>query len=122
MEFKTLYNEAYAIAKEKKLNEKTTACQVGVAILGENGKIYRGCSLQTGCSLGFCAEAIAVGNILMDGEYIITKIIAVNEKGEIYSPCGKCREMIYQISQNNLKCEVMLKDKIVLLEELLPEL
>ena len=42
--------------------------------------------------------------------------------GEIISPCGKCREQIYQLNPNNLKCEILLKDRITTLEELLPEL
>ena len=44
-------------------------------------------------------------------------------KGLIYSPCGKCRELIRMINQRNLKTKVMVKeDKIIELEKLLPEI
>ena len=41
--------------------------------------------------------------------------------GKIISPCGKCREFLYQINHKNLDCEIMLNlNKIVTLRDLLP--
>lgn len=122
MGFQELYDLALSLANRKKINERTTVGQVAVAMLCQNGKVYTGISLETYCSLGFCAEEIAIGKMIQDNENRILKMIAVNSKGLIYSPCGKCRELIYQINNDNLLCEVKLENKIMTLEELLPEL
>ena len=47
-------------------------------------------------------------------------MVAVSEWDDIIPPCGRCREFIYQINNENINCEVMLKDKIVTLDYLLP--
>lgn len=48
-------------------------------------------------------------------------MVAVYEGGKIISPCGKCREFLYQMNHKNLQCEIMIgKDKIVTLRDLLP--
>ena len=60
--------------------------------------------------------------MLVKGETRIAKLVAVYNGDEIVSPCGKCREQIYQLNHENLNCEIMLKDKTMLLKDLLPEL
>ncbi len=54
-------------------------------------------------------------------EFRISKIVAVDESGIILPPCGTCREAMYQIDEENLSTDVVVKvDKIVKLETLLP--
>lgn len=60
--------------------------------------------------------------MILNNETRIVKLIAVFQGGEVISPCGKCRELIYQINHNNLDCEVFLKDKTMKIKDLLPEL
>ena len=55
------------------------------------------------------------------GENTIQKIIAVDKDGKILPPCGRCREFLSQIGDNNLQAEVMVgEDTIVKLIDLLP--
>ncbi len=119
-------NELYKIAKKNatsyKPNKVTRIGHVSVALIAQNKKIYTGVSIETGCSLGTCAEYNAIASMVQDGETRIIKLIAVNEEGKIYSPCGKCREYIYQINNDNINTEIILKDKTVRMEYLLPEL
>jgi cytidine deaminase len=56
------------------------------------------------------------------GENSILKIIAICEDGTILPPCGRCRELIYQIDHGNLeRTEIVLSaTRTVKLKELLP--
>ena len=51
------------------------------------------------------------------------KIVAYSAKGQIYAPCGRCRELIRMVNDKNLNTEVMVaEDKIYKLKDLLPEM
>ena len=69
---------------------------------------------------GVCAEHAAIAAMITAGESRIIKMVAVGAWDDIIPPCGRCREFIYQINNENINCEVMLKDKIVTLDYLLP--
>ena len=79
--------------------------------------------------MGFCAEHNAIGAMITAGETRIAKIVAVwkgsTEAGgtveHVLSPCGRCREFIYQTDKRNLDTEVILGDATsASLRELLP--
>jgi cytidine deaminase len=97
---------------------------VGCALVTDQGNIYLGVCIDTGSSMGFCAEPNAIGTMVTAGEYKIKKIVAVwqDEKDTyVLSPCGRCREFMFQIHPDNLETEVILdRDKVVKLAELLP--
>lgn len=70
--------------------------------------------------MGFCAEHAAAAMITA-GEHHILRMIAVGQQGQILSPCGRCREFISQLHEDNLSVEVMTQDRsVVTLEVLLP--
>lgn len=121
MEFQELYEIANKFAKEEKIEEHTYISEVAVAVLSASDKVYIGKSIKTTCSLGLCAENVAMANMILNRETQIKKLVAVYEGGKIISPCGKCREFLYQMNHKNLKCEIMIgKNQIVTLQELLP--
>lgn len=122
MNFDDLYKIANQNAKEIKLTNKSSYGKVAVALLTKNGNLYIGTCFKTTCNVGFCAEESAIAQMLRNNETEIIKLIAVYENGEIISPCGKCREQMYQLNPQNLKCEILLKDRITTLKELLPDL
>jgi cytidine deaminase len=74
--------------------------------------------------MGFCAEHSAIGAMVPAGEYKIRKIVAVwkdEQHSYVLSPCGRCREFIRQVHEDNLETEVILgRDKVVRLADLLP--
>jgi cytidine deaminase len=101
----------------------TKHCSVGsvaAALVTKNGKIFTGICIDLACGIGFCAEHAAIAEMLKSRETEIDMIVAVNDRG-VMPPCGRCREMMYQINRNNLKTKVVIKNnKIVRLDELLP--
>ncbi len=121
MEFSELYEIAKSKATRWQLYNHAFVGKVGAAILTDKGNVYTGKDIDVPCSLGFCAEHSAISAMLNAGESRIVKLVAVSAKHGVFSPCGRCRELIYQINKENIHCEIMLKDRIVTLNELLPE-
>ena len=72
--------------------------------------------------IGFCAEHAAIAAMITAGESRIAKIVAVWGEDTVLPPCGRCRELMYEIDAANLEStEVILgEDRIVKLKELLP--
>jgi cytidine deaminase len=55
------------------------------------------------------------------GEHIIKKIIAVNHDGIILPPCGRCREFLSQLANENMNTQIMVREDVVVsLKDLLP--
>jgi len=96
-----------------------TAASVSCALVTEAGNVYTGVCLSLACGIGFCAEHSAVAAMLKHRETIIRKIVAVSEHS-VLAPCGRCRELMFQVNLLNLECEVILPEGSVKLKELLP--
>ncbi|MBE6649273.1 MAG: cytidine deaminase [Ruminococcaceae bacterium] len=69
---------------------------VGCAVLCKSGKIYSGVNCDG--IHGSCAEYITIGMAISTGEREFETIVAVHDKQKNYviSPCGNCRQMLYQ--------------------------
>jgi len=84
--------------------------EVGAALRTRNGRIFTGVNLDAYLGrMAVCAEAIALGKVITDaGEIAIDTIVAVrhpkpNEADQeiaVVSPCGSCRELIYDYDRN----------------------
>jgi cytidine deaminase len=73
--------------------------RVGAAILLSNGKIFSGCNVEN-ASYGMtnCAERTAIFSaVAQHGPKIeIRAVSVVNDQGIPCSPCGACRQVIYE--------------------------
>ncbi len=96
-----------------------TAASVSCALVTEAGNVYTGVCLDLACGIGFCAEHSAIAAMLKHRETIIRKIVAVSEHS-VLAPCGRCREMMFQVNPLNSECEVVMPEGSVMLKELLP--
>jgi cytidine deaminase len=77
--------------------------EVGAALRTRDGRIYTGVNLDAYLGrMAVCAEAVALGQAVTEGETGIDTIVAVrhpapDENGRdiaVVSPCGACRELI----------------------------
>lgn len=120
-----LIEKAASVVNSKRIGDYTVG-DVGCALLSGEGNIYLGVCIDVSSSMGFCAEHNAIGSMITAGEYKIQKIVAVwtDDTGKVYvlSPCGRCREFMRQIHEDNIRdTEVILDmDKVVKLVDLLP--
>lgn len=95
-------NELFNMAREaaKFAYAPYSKVYVGAAILTKNGKVYTGCNVENS-SLGgtICAERCAAVKAVSEGETEFVKIaVCSNIKG--ITPCGICRQFLYEFSCN----------------------
>ena len=81
---------------------------VGAALVTDQGNVYTGINISLYCGIGFCAEHSAVAEMIKNGETKIRTIVAATAEGNVLPPCGRCREMIYQIDEANLATAVLI--------------
>src|SRR4051794_21402380 len=105
--------------------------EVGAAMRTRTGRIVTGVNLDAYLGrMAVCAEAVALGRAITDtGETGIEMIVAVrhpkpsehNQTIAVVSPCGSCRELIFDYDRN---ARVIVPGKdgpaIVTIAELLP--
>lgn len=111
---------ARQILGEFALGEDLSAGSVAAALRTEAGHIHTGISLKLDCGIGFCAEHSAIAEMLKHRETRIAEIVAVGEGG-IRPPCGRCRELMLQVSPANADTRVAIAEgQTATLRELLP--
>ena len=121
MTLNDLKNIALDKVKPRQISKNCYVASVASALLTDKGNVYVGVCIDTPSSMGFCAEHSAIAQMITNEESRIVKIVAVGSEGKVYPPCGRCREFIYQINNENLEADVLVsEDKIVKLKELLP--
>ena len=119
-----LYEKANNVRNSREVSGMINAGGVGASILTENHNIYTGVCIDTASTLGMCAERNAIANMITNGENKIIKLVCVDSKGNVGSPCGACREYLMQLDKNSKNIEILKNEKtkeIVRLEELIPD-
>jgi cytidine deaminase len=120
-EYIELIAEAHQLARPIAPSETCSAGTVGSVIISRSGKKYTGICLDFSSSLGFCAEHAAIAEMLKAHEFEIALVVAVTNDGAVIPPCGRCREMMWQLNAANVNALVVLAtDRAVSLRELLP--
>lgn len=119
-----LYKEARRVQKNRRISPFIEAGGVTAALLTKAGNIYVGVCIDTASTLGMCAERNAIANMITNGEYQISKVVAVTEDGTVGSPCGACREYMMQLEKDSGEIEILVdyeSRKTVRLKELIPD-
>lgn len=95
---------------------------VAAAVRSKDGRIWTGIHIGTTVGrLSVCAEAVAYGRALLDGDGTIETAVAVrhpkpeeeNREMAVVPPCGACREMILDHAPNAM---IIVKDPNVLIK------
>src|SRR5437764_9051775 len=72
---------------------------VGAAVLGKSGRIYKGCNIENiSLRLTLCAEEVAVGAAVANGEKELIVIAVVADSDEPVMPCGACRQLLAEFN------------------------
>ncbi|MGA7290927.1 MAG: cytidine deaminase [Terriglobales bacterium] len=99
--------------------------RVGAAILTSKGQVFAGCNVENS-SYGMtnCAERTAIFSAVAKGgpELEICAVAVTNDQGVPCSPCGACRQVIYEFGPRAVVFYQGKKGpKQNLITELLPE-
>lgn len=123
--WKEMLEAVRSVQGYRKISDYIDAGGVAAAVLSSSGKIYMGVCIDTGCTLGICAERNAIFNMITNGEDRISKVLCIMGDGKIGAPCGACRELMAQLMPEDYKnIEIMLdyeKNRVMTLGELTPE-
>ena len=105
---------------------------VGAALLGKNGVVYKGCNIENAAyTPTTCAERTAFFKAVSEGQMEFEAIAIVGgkegQKGEFCAPCGVCRQVMMEFCNPKEFKIYLAKDKNNLsdykefkLEEILP--
>lgn len=92
-EYRTLIDAATEVLRK---NYHPVRHSVGAAVLCASGQIYVGVNIESS-GHGVCAEPIALGAALSQGEREVLAVVAVANRGGgsiVLSPCGNCRQTL----------------------------
>lgn len=99
---------------------------VGACVMFESGKLYTGCNVENASyGLSLCAERNAISTAIARGETTgITALAIYSPNTELCSPCGACRQWIYELKSEQ-GAKIILADKdfqpvVYTIDELLP--
>lgn len=96
---------------------------VGASLLTADGRIFGGCNVENAASpLGNCAEILAIGSMVASGGREIEHVVIVGPGEALCTPCGGCRQVIREFSNDQTRITVCDKDGVVLLETSLSDL
>ena len=100
--------------------------RVGAAVLTYSGKIVSGCNVENASyGLSMCAERNAIANAIIapgSDKIEVRAIAVVNSQNIPCSPCGACRQVIWEFGHNALVIFLGSKGwQTATIKELLPE-
>lgn len=119
--FQQLIDHAHGRVGIRELTADMSIGKVACAVKTRTGKIYTGINVKAAGSLGFCAEVMVLSQMINEGETEIELFVGINEKGTLITPCGRCRELLYQLNRSNRQTQIIVSpEESFTLEELLP--
>jgi cytidine deaminase len=82
--------------------------KVGAALETTDGRIISGCNIENSTyGLTMCAERVAIFKAISEGHRSFARIAVVADTPQPTSPCGACRQMLWEFAGN---IEVILAD------------
>jgi cytidine deaminase len=71
--------------------------KVGAALRTPAGKVFTGCNIENATyGLTLCAERVAIFKAISEGERRFDAIAVVTDTETLTSPCGACRQIIWE--------------------------
>ena len=78
--------------------------RVGAAARVDDGRIVTGCNVENASyGMTLCAECGLVSELHATGGGRLTHFVCVDGDGELTSPCGRCRQLLYEHGGNELQ-------------------
>lgn len=119
--YKDMLGLAMRYSGEKQVEKHAFIGEVVAVLVTKSKKKYIGKSIKMTCSLGMCAETSAIANMINDDETEISDMLALYNSIKPIPPCGRCRELLYQLNHRNLNCNIHLgENHVIKLSDLLP--
>lgn len=92
---------------EKKISKFVDSNSFACALITKDNNVHYGVNFQAGCGLSLCAERCAMASAITNNENSFSYIICMFKDGSFAFPCGCCRELLAQFSEENLNAEII---------------
>ncbi len=113
-----------AILARENAYAKFSNFKVGAALIDEKNNLYTGCNVENSSfGLTMCGERNAIFHAVSKGMKSIKAIAVVGDTTAPISPCGACRQVINEFSNDDtiiIMANLNKEYKIVTINELLP--
>jgi cytidine deaminase len=77
--------------------------KVGVAALVDDGRVVVGCNSENASyGVGLCAECGLISSLTATGGGRLVAAVCVDGDGNYLSPCGRCRQLLFEHGGNEL--------------------
>ncbi len=77
--------------------------KVGVAGLVSDGRVVVGCNSENASyGVGLCAECGLISSLTASGGGRLVAVVCVDGNGEYLSPCGRCRQLLFEHGGNEM--------------------
>lgn len=122
-DYKMLMEKAKNVSE--RAYSKYSKFSVGACVLAQSGETYIGCNMENASfGLTLCAERNAISTAIANGERIINAVAIYSPNMDDCTPCGACRQVIWEFSDRKTPCEVITEVngecKIYTIDKLLP--
>lgn len=98
--------------------------KVGACLRTKDGALFSGCNVENAAyGLTTCAEASAISQMVTEQQHSITDILIIGDGSSLISPCGACRQRIFEFATANTLvhlCNLQGIQQTITLAELLP--
>lgn len=94
--------------------------RVGAAALVDDGRVVSGCNVENAAyGVVLCAECGLISDLVAGGGGRLIAFTCVGGEGEVITPCGRCRQLLFEHGGNELLLET--PAGILSLREMLPQ-
>ena len=77
--------------------------RIGACVRSGGGRLYAGCNVENASyPVTQCAEATAIGAMVVAGDHEIVEVVVLTEGREICSPCGRCRQQLAEFARSGV--------------------
>ena len=94
--------------------------RVGAAALVDDGRTISGCNVENAAyGVTLCAECGLISDLVAGGGGRLVAFTCVNGEGDVITPCGRCRQLLFEHGGSGLLMET--PAGILTLADMLPQ-
>ncbi|MHA6524281.1 cytidine deaminase [Tessaracoccus sp. G1721] len=97
---------AVAVERSRRAYAPYSNYQVGAAAIVDDGRVVGGCNVENAAyGVTLCAECGLISDLVAGGGGRLVAFTCVNGDGDVITPCGRCRQLLFEHGGSGLLME-----------------